>query len=285
LGFQDRPYYRQPNGYNERPYGSPWRRGGISSFFGFPPLTYFVKYLLIINGVVFVMQMVAPGRLESWFAATGLTWILALQIWRLLTFQFLHGGLIHLLFNMVCLYFFGTTLERTWGSKTFLTFYLISGAVGGLVYVTISLFGFFQGILVGASGGILGIMAACAVLFPQMKVILFPIPIQIPIRVLIFFFTIIYILNVLRQGPNAGGDLCHLGGMATAFVWIMSRPYFAKWKLKHLEGAYQRKLENQQQMQYEVDRILAKVHEQGIQSLTRKEKQILQDATEQKKSK
>ena len=65
----------------------------------------------------------------------------------------------------------------------------------------------------------------------------------------------------------------------------MSRPYFAKWKLKHLEGAYQRKLENQQQMQYEVDRILAKVHEQGIQSLTRKEKQILQDATEQHKRK
>lgn len=229
--------------------------------------------------------MVAPGRLESWFAATGVTWVFALQIWRLLTFQFLHGGLLHLLFNMVCLYFFGTALERIWGSKKFLTFYLISGAVGGLVYVGISLLGHFQRDLVGASGGILGIMAACAILFPQMKVILFPIPIQIPIRVLIFFFTIIYILNVLRQGPNAGGDLCHLGGMAVAFVWIMGKPYLFKWKIKHQQGAYQRKLEQNRQLQYEVDRILAKVHEQGVQSLTRKEKQILQDATEQQKGK
>ncbi len=231
------------------------------------------------------MQMVSPGRLEYWLAASGVSWGVALQIWRLLTFQFLHGGLLHLLFNMVCLYFFGTALERAWGSKKFLTFYLISGAVGGLVYVGISLLGYFQGILIGASGGILGVMAACAILFPQMKVILFPIPIQIPIRVLIFFFTIIYILNVLRQGPNAGGDLCHLGGMATAFVWILANPYLSKWKLKQLEGAYQRKLENQQQVQYEVDRILAKVHDQGIQSLTRKEKQILQEATEQQKRK
>jgi len=279
LGFQDRPYYRepQPSGYGG--FGRPT--------ITMPRLTPMVKYLLIINCVVYVIQIISWKQagpeeipfIEKWFAAVSwYPW----QIWRLITFQFLHGGTFHLLFNMIGLFFLGPTLERSWGSRKFLIFYLLCGAVGGCVFLVGSHFSaFFGGMLVGASGGVLGLLVACAILFPHFVVILLFFP--VPIRFAAILLTAVYVLSVISGEGNAGGDLCHLGGMATAFVWIMSRPYFAKWKLKHLEGAYQRKLENQQQMQYEVDRILAKVHEQGIQSLTRKEKQILQDATEQKK--
>ena len=129
-------------------------------------------------------------------------------------------------------------------------------------------------------------MAACAVLFPQMKVyvyFLFP----IPIRVLILLITIGYIANVLGRfdnpNSNAGGDLCHLGGMATGFLWIFSNSYFASFRQKTAQGAFQAKMKQQQQLQFEVDRILSKVREQGIQSLTRKEKQTLERATEEQK--
>jgi rhomboid family protein len=254
-----------------------------------PRLTPFVKYLLIINCAVYVIQIIGwkqvgsgeEAFVEKWFAAKSLyPW----QIWRLVTFQFLHGSTFHLLFNMIGLFFLGPTLERSWGSKKFLTFYLLCGAVGGALFLIgghLSMF--FGTTLVGASGGVLGLLVACAILFPHFVVILLFFP--VPIRFAAFLLTGVYILSVISGVGNAGGDLCHLGGMATAFVWIMSRPYFAKWKFKQQEGAFQRKLEGQQQRQYEVDRILAKVHEQGVQSLTRKEKQILQDATEQQKYK
>jgi len=290
VGFQDRYYNQQ-----QQPFGPGGGRPGMTQMFGLPPMSPVIKYLLIANGVIYVLQMIfpvdpftfaqQPRTLEYWFAAVGYPWTKALQIWRLLSFQFLHGGFWHLFGNMLGLYFFGSALERIWGSKKFLVFYLSCGALGGLLYVLASATGIMEArYLIGASGGVLGIMAACAVLFPQMKVFIFPIPLPIPIRVLIFFITIGFVINVFRQGPNAGGDVCHLGGMALGFVWVMSRGRFGQIWLKLQNGSYKRKMEQQQKLQYEVDRILAKVHEQGVQSLTRKEKQILQQATEQQKN-
>ena len=277
MSFQDRPYYREQN-----PFGS----GRMSRSFGLPPMSKVIKNLLIINGVVYLIQMIAPGKLEFWFAAIGQPWIKAIQIWRLLSFQFLHGSLWHLLVNMMVLFFFGSTLVKTWGSRRFLIFYLFCGAVGGSLFVLAGLFGYFSGFpLVGASGGLLGIMAACALLYPQMKVLLFPIPLPIPIRILVFFITVGYIINVLRNGPNAGGDICHLGGMATGFLWVIARPYLAAWSQKTQQGSFEKKQQDLQKLQFEIDRILAKVHDQGIQSLTKSEKQILQQATQHQQRK
>ena len=275
MGFQDRYYNQQ-----QQPFGPG---GGMS--FGLPRLTPMVKYLLIINCAVFVLQLIFREKLESLFAATGQSYIEALQVWRLITFQFLHSVQtpFHLLFNMIGLYFLGPVLERSWGSQKFLIFYLLCGAVGGLLFVTFSYLGWMTGFyLIGASGGVLGLLVACAILFPQIRVILFIFPMQI--RSAAILFAIFYFLTVVTGGANAGGDLCHLGGMATGFIWVMGRGRFGQLFAKRQESAYKRKWEQQQKLQYEVDRILAKVHEQGVQSLTRKEKQILQQATEQQKN-
>jgi len=249
---------------------------------GLPRPTTVVKYLLIINIAVFLLQIIFSQRLEIWFAAMGTQ---PLQVWRLITFQFLHAASnpFHLLFNMIGLYFLGPILERTWGGRKFLTFYLLCGAVGGFLFVAASNLDLLDRkmILVGASGGVLGLLVACAVLFPQITVILVLFP--VPIRAAAILLTAVYFLIVITSGPNAGGHLCHLGGMATGLVWVMGRGHFAALWQKRRRGAYRRKMEQEEQIQYEVDRILAKVHEQGIQSLTRREKEILRRATERHK--
>jgi membrane associated rhomboid family serine protease len=275
--FQDRPYYR------EQPSNGP---GGGQLRFGLPRLTPMVKYLLIVNCAVFILQVIMRGRLEYYFAAAGLPPVVALQFWRLLTFQFLHSvdDPFHILLNMVGLYFLGPVLERNWGWKKFLSFYLICGAVGGTLYVVASRLQWMgEGYLIGASGGVLALLVACAILFPQFRVILLIFP--VPIRTAAVLLTIGYLLFVLTGSRNAGGHLCHLGGMATGFVWVMAQPYFALLQQKRNKYAQQHNQEQNEKLNYELDRILAKVHEQGIQSLSRSEKQFLQKATQQHKHK
>ena len=280
MGFENRPYYRDSSGGPGGGYGGGPR-------IGMPKPSNKVKYLLIINVVVYIIQIIcwrqaAPGQMpfmENLFAADSSH---PFQVWRLISFQFLHGNTLHLLFNMIGLYFLGPTLERSWGSRQFLTFYLICGFIGGLVYMIASNIGLLSGgVLVGASGGVLGMLVACAILFPHFVVILLFFP--VPIRFAALLLTGLYVLSVLGGDGNAGGDLCHLGGMATGFLWVRWRPYFASFRQKAAQGAIQARMKQQQQLQFEVDRILAKVREHGIHSLSRKEKQILEQATEEQK--
>ncbi len=289
MGFENRPYFRDD--------GGGWRpRPNLMGMLGLPSMGPMVARLMVINAAVFIIQLLAGDPFDRLFAARGLAWTEAIQLWRLITFQFLHASFLHLLLNMMGLYFFGTPIEQTWGSRRFLWFYLTCGVVGGALFVAMNLLGYFlprPGMethwigLVGASGGVLGVMAACAILYPQMKVILFPLPIPLPIRVLGVFIIIGYIVNIFRGGPNAGGDICHLGGMATAAAWIFIGPHLPR--LPHLRrrrspGAWRRRMEQEEKLRFEADRILAKVHEKGIHSLTAKEKDILQKATELQKT-
>ena len=283
MALYERDY--QQASYGGDQFGSGPGRG---VFYGMPRPTGMVKILLIINVVAYVLQLLLPGRLEEFFAVRGNTPLLAAQLWRLITFQFLHSpnNAMHLLFNMLGLYFLGIALERTWGPVRFLKFYLICGAVGGAIYTLTNLLGIIPGShLIGASGGVLGLMVACAIMFPQFKVILILFP--VPIRFAATLITVLYVLNVLARGHNAGGDVCHLGGMATAFIWVMGRFWFAN-QLSAVAGniARQRQIKQSQEKNrsnYEVDRILAKVHDQGIQSLTPAERRTLQRASEQRK--
>lgn len=276
MSFQNRQYFNMSGGF-----GSGYGRGlSLLNLLGLPPMTPMVKKLMLANGVVFLAQMISYDLLVEWFAATGATWTLALQIWRVLSFQFLHGGFMHILGNMLGLYFFGTTIENLWGSKRFLWFYFTCGTIGGVLYVIFCRLEFFDGApLIGASGGVLGLMMACAILFPQMKIFLFPIPLPVPIRVMALFIAIGYVLNVLSRGANAGGDLCHLGGIFTALTWVLGQPWWSKFIQLHQKSNWQRQQQDREKLQFEVDRILSKVHEEGLQSLTQKEKDLLQKAT------
>lgn len=280
MGLYDRDYTQAD--FRRQHYGPPQLR------FNFPRITPVVKWLLIANiGIhllqvlLFANQMRNPGLLtplEALFAVDATSVGTALQFWRLITYQFLHGDGFHLFANMLGLFFLGPTLERHWGSRRFLIFYLGCGVAGGLSYfLLLPLVG--AGFMVGASGAILGLLAACAILFPNFVVFILLFP--VPIRVAAIGLMLLFVISVLMGVGNAGGDAAHLGGMAAGAAYVWLTPALEKYKLKTRSGSWEKKLEQERGLQIEVDRILAKVHDSGLHSLTAKEKRILKRATQE----
>jgi len=251
-----------------------------------PKITPVVKWLLIINIGVFLVS-ITSRTLGDFFIQWGSVWPvsigMSLQIWRLITYQFLHDttGFGHIFVNMLGLFFFGPMLERTWGSKKFLTFYLICGAMGGVLYPVLAHIGWLsKGPLVGASGSILGILAAGAILFPHVRVYIWGI-FPLKLMVLAMIFAAISILTLLRpdQFGNGGGQAAHLGGMAAGAIYVWSQTWRDKMQIKFEAGRWEKRMTAERSLTAEVDRILEKVHDSGIQSLTHKEKKTLKQAT------
>ena len=293
MGLHDRPYMR-----TERPPGGG-RVEGLT--IGMPRPTRAVKYMLLINIAVFVAQAfldksetgflglpVRAGPMSRWLGVTvGGFW----QLWRYVTMQFLHGDFIHILFNMLGLYILGTPLEQHWGTRRFLRFYLSCGAVAGLAYVTIgALFQLNPELpIIGASGGVYGIVLACAVFFPQFRIIFlfFPVPIRFA-ALIIFGGMILLVLQSLGAGhaEAAMSDVAHLGGAVTAAVWVWAIPKLTGaggvvrvTRARINQGAWRRKVERRAEEEAQVDRILQKIKDEGLSSLSRLEKRILQNAT------
>jgi membrane associated rhomboid family serine protease len=249
-----------------------------------PRVTPVVRWLLIINVVVFLVVFLIPPLGElifEWFSVYPATWGMSFQLWRPISYQFLHAGLGHLFWNMLIVYFFGPMLERLWGSKKFLIFYLICGAMGGLLYPFLARVGWLNvAPLVGASGSILGMLAAGAILFPNMMVlVMFIIPVRLVIVALVLAG--ISIITLLRPDrfANAGGEAAHLAGMIAGAVYVYSQSWRDRLSLKIQSDVRRKRTAEQRNLQFEVDRVLKKVHEQGIHSLTSKEKKILRQAT------
>ena len=279
MGLYDRDYTQAD--YESRYRHAPQMR------MNFPRLTPAVKWLLIINIVVFVLSFLITPLAEffyRWFSVYPATVGMSLQLWRLVTYQFLHSiaGFGHIGWNMLILYFLGTMLEPFWGSRKFLIFYLVCGAAGGVLYPLLALAGWLRvGPLVGASGAILGVLAAIAILFPNRRVLLmFVFPVRL--RVVAIVLALIGILTVLRPDrmANAGGEAAHLAGMLAGAIYVFSGSWRTKLKLKIQSGAWEKKMAARRNLQLQVDRILQKVHEHGIHSLTSKEKKTLKQATE-----
>jgi membrane associated rhomboid family serine protease len=276
MGLYDRDYI-QPDSREQR-YGLPQMR------FNLPRLTPVVKWLLIVNVAVFFLSL-APALgnfIERWFALSPGSWSTTLQPWRLITYQFLHSRYYvwHIFFNMFGLFMLGPSLERFWGGRRFLSFYLICGASGGLLYLFLVRVGFLAALpMVGASGAVLGVIAACAILFPHFMVIVFIFP--VPIRVFAVVFAAASFLSLVTRGQNAGGEAAHFAGMAVGAAYVLLHPKWDRVKLKVRAGSWEKRVEESRRLQIEVDRILAKVHREGLHSLTVREKRALKRATQE----
>lgn len=281
MGWQDRHYNQDGGG------ASMGRVGGGSM----------VMYLLIINCVVFVLDSILTmgTRVPDWLSPfmvgrfTVEQAIYGGQVWRFVTYQFLHGGFMHVLFNMIGLYFFGPMLEQWWGSKRFLAFYLLCGVAGALPMFLLVLIGVMpaQVGLVGASGAIYGVLIGAATLYPNQQVQLLIPPIPMKLRTMAYVFLGISFLSVLA-GSNDGGNAAHLAGAALGF-FMVKRPSVLNWadrfspqaiQAGYTQGRYEKKVKQEQATRQEVDRILAKVSEKGLQSLSAREKKILQQDTD-----
>lgn len=149
------------------------------------------------------------------------------QFWRLFTYQFLHGGYVHLGMNMMALYVFGPLIEKWWGPKRFLAFYLLCGACGAWL---MAMFAFFPDLidgnrawLVGASGSIFGVLVASAMLYPKDEVKLLIPPMWVKVRTLAIIFIVLSIGSMF-VGYNAGGNAAHLGGALFGYL-LIRRPW------------------------------------------------------------
>lgn len=272
MGIYDRDYLQDG-------YGTSSQR----MHFAPPSLPPVVKWLLIINIGIFLICALIPAIgqfVYTWGSIFPASWGTIAQLWRLVTYQFLHdlNGFFHILFNMMVLYFFGPLMEREWGSKRFLKFYLSAGAAGGVVYTLLVIFGVLDAaMMVGASGGLYGILGAVAVLFPQLRVLLFGI-IPMSMRTLAILSVIMSLLN-FTSGANAGGEAAHLAGMAVGVVYVMYLPWLTSFRMRKNKGRWAQKIETERSFESEVDRVLEKIHKEGLTSLTEKEKNVLREAT------
>jgi len=229
------------------------------------------------------------------------------EFWRFIGFQFLHGGIWHLAFNMIGLWVFGPIVERTLGGKRYLAFYLLCGISGALMYLLLNgvgsqLVGLFgpqaahwmpfllfndpTTPLVGASAGVFGVLMAGAYLVPHATVYVYGI---LPMRLdtLAYALVGLALVSVFFRWTNAGGEAAHLGG-AIAGWYFIRRPH-------HLHGFFDflgrvdptsRSRKGRSVMagrpdpaSADVDRILRKVHEQGLHSLSAAERETLRRAS------
>jgi membrane associated rhomboid family serine protease len=182
-----------------------------------PPVT---RNLLIANGVMFLLQMGLGGAvivpLALWPLGEGF------MPWQLVTYAFLHGGLTHLLFNMIGLYSFGSELERAFGTRRFIIYYVTSAVVAGITQLVFAAATGSVYPTVGASGGVFGLLLGYAMLFPHRTVMLLipPIPMKAPVFA-IAYGVIELVLGV--TGTQQGvAHFAHLGGMLGGFLLLMA---------------------------------------------------------------
>ncbi len=261
-----RPYYH----YDDRP------TGGYRFSFG-SRMTHTVKVLIAVNAVVHFFLWVTEGQLAEPHRWLGfyIPYFLRGALWQPVTYMFVHANFWHLLFNMVGLYFFGGTVERQMGRKKFLWMYFLCGVAGALL----SLFQLATEAavlpVVGASGGVLGVLVAFATLFPDARIILFPIFIPIRARYIAIFYCFVTVWSLARGAGPGIAHWAHLGGMAVGFLFIKGQPLGGK--LSRLWEARRRLMREQRTAaeQAELDRILEKVHREGITSLSNQERDFL----------
>jgi membrane associated rhomboid family serine protease len=199
-------------------------------------------WLIVINvAMYFIADMIIgvvtlpDGRQASYpiikqlGAFTVADAVYRLQLWRFITFQFLHGNLEHILFNMFTLYMFGGLIEQYLGRRRFLAFYLICGIGGAALYVILTSLGFFGASiratvapLVGASAGIFGLLVAAARIVPNETILLYG---SIPVKLRTFAYVMLglAVFTIFSRGFNAGGEAAHLGGAVVGY-FLIGRP-------------------------------------------------------------
>ncbi|MDT8368235.1 MAG: rhomboid family intramembrane serine protease [Longimicrobiales bacterium] len=263
-----------------------------------------VKRLLVVNAVVFAITLIWPPALE----------LLALhpprlltRPWGVLTYIFVHGGFWHLAINMLMLFFFGTPLEGRWGSREFLRFYLVSGLGGAILSIL-----FMPASVVGASGATYGVMLAFAMNWPNAPIHVYGI-FPVKAKWLVGFLFVVSLLEGLSGSGNGIAHFAHLGGIVAAFLYLKAdwRPAALvgrtpgspiprhektgggkvtvsarKEKTPRQRRSKTRQIDDTEERRIldEVDRVLDKISERGIASLTAAERELLDEVSRRRRS-
>jgi membrane associated rhomboid family serine protease len=267
-------------------------------------ITPWVGRLIIANAVVLLLRMTlftSPELLQAlqFSPRTALT-----QPWTFVSYLFVHAGLLHLLANMLMLYVFGTAVESRMGSRNFILYYLFCG-IGAAVF-SLLLAGFMPvGPFVGASGAVLGVAVAFAYFWPEAELIVFPIPFPIKARTLVIGL-VVFDVVASRLWPNDGiAHLAHVGGALFGYLFFRvqslsrrspSQPTRTVERVVMVQSGSSepddrtpitpmrsRRRVASDPVAAEVDRVLDKISEKGISSLTPAERRFLDEVAKQKK--
>lgn len=216
MGFEDRDYARPSRGRST--YSGPSMAGAMKMW-------SVTTWLIVINVAVFVLDNLTNHLFWAIGAFRIDLTIQHLQLWRFITFQFLHMGIGHIFSNMLGLYFFGPMIEGYLGARKFLAFYLLCGIAGAALFMILwegSVIGQSRDVveLVGASAGVFGILVAGAVIAPNTTVMLLFPPIPMRLKTLALVLLGIEVFTILENGAFAGGQLGHLGGAALGYLLI-----------------------------------------------------------------
>ncbi len=272
--------------------------------------------LVILNVAIYVVQWVlrywGPAVYDSIFPYLALSQsgLAHGYVWQLVTYQFMHGGPLHLLVNMLLVFFFGRAIEDALGSKGLLRVYLLSGVVGGLVQILYQVAmvriapGFHAGSVVGASASGLGLLAAYAALFPHREITLllfFFLPVSLSARTLLLISFGLAVFGMIVPMGNVA-EAAHLGGLLTGLAYIhwivqgtgwpsfsrfrpaarpkvlVTAPFPKKNFWQRAKPTESEDLPPAEFISREVDPILDKISAYGIQSLNDSERRILEAA-------
>jgi membrane associated rhomboid family serine protease len=184
-----------------------------------PPAT---AALLAANVLIFLMEGVLPLGAFALWPPGGFD--SRFEPWQMITYAFLHGGMTHLLFNMLGLYMFGAEVERLFGSRWFVAYYIACVFVAALCHLVITAWmGAAPVPMVGASGGVYGLLLAFGIYFPNRTVMLLFPPIPMPARALVFVFAGLELLLGVTQTAAGVAHFAHLGGMLGGWLMIQYR--------------------------------------------------------------
>jgi membrane associated rhomboid family serine protease len=266
--------------------------------FGFA-LTPMVKRLMIANAAVFVATLLlGRGFVFDWFAFQPTR--IFFRPWGVLTYMFVHGGLMHLAMNMLMLFFFGSPLESRWGRQEFLKFYVICG-LGGVVMSYL----FLPAAVVGASAAVYGIMLAFAMNWPDSPIYVFGI-FPVKAKYLVGFMFVLSLLNAVEASGGGVAHFAHLGGLVTGFIYLKSDWQVAR-RFQRLRNTTRRRRmaivpdaqsaevpeaargsaqeHNDKAALYDaVDQVLDKISAEGMSALTPDELKLLDDVSKRHRS-
>jgi membrane associated rhomboid family serine protease len=254
-------------------------------------LTNWVKRLLIANAVVFLLLWIVPSLAPHLALVPG---AILVQPWTPLTYMFVHAGFFHLFFNMLALFFFGPPLEARWGGREFLKYYLICGLGGAALSFLFA----GHSMVVGASAAVFGVMLAFALNWPNSPIYIFGIfPIKAKWLVAALAgFSLLSAMNGVRDGT---AHFAHLGGFIAGFLYLKLFDSVSH-RLRRLKKSLPRsrfsvipgdagstavvqpqrlRRRDEERLLDEVDRVLDKISESGLASLSADERQVLDEAS------
>lgn len=274
--------------------------------YGASALTPWVRRLLIANAAIFLLMWISgsAGFLVDWFAFRP-TRILT-RPWGALTYMFLHAGFWHVFINMLMLFFFGRPLERRWGSREFIKYYLLCG-LGG---VALS-FVFQSSSIIGASAAVYGLMVAFAMTWPDAPIYIWGI-FPVKAKWLAAFLFVVSTLSAFGGGGDGIAHFAHLGGLVTGFVYLRTDWRTPAWLERRGKAGSSRpggrfgagagrgerptprggfagprgrwRGADEEALLDEVDAILDKISRSGMQSLTSRELELLNEVSRRRRS-